>query len=300
MLLTKSSRSPLPTAGRLPTAGGPPRAGAARRLWWIPAGVVAVTLLAGCEGGGTEEQAAPEGPAFETDAEKASYSLGYRFAENVKRQFGEHVQSESFVEGVADNLQGDEAQVSEEEAQRVLTAMMQEVQSEMETRQAEAASDALENLEKGLAFLEENAQREEVQVTESGLQYEVLEEGEGEKPSPTDVVTTHYEGRLIDGEVFDSSYERSEPAQFPLNRVIPGWTEGLQLMSPGAKYRLYVPSEMAYGEQGRPGIPPNSALIFDVELLDVQSAEEAAAAQPGAAGQGGGDGEAAQSADGGS
>ncbi len=237
---------------------------------------VLVGLLAGCDG--TREQAGEAQPAIEDDAAKASYSLGYRFAENVQRQFGEDLSQDAFMRGVRDKLAGEEAAVGDEEAQRVLTEMM-------EARQAQAAGEALENLEEGFSFLEKNAEREGVIMLESGLQYEVLEEGEGEKPAPTDLVTTHYEGRLIDGTVFDSSYERGEPATFPLDRVIPGWTQGLQLMSPGAKYRLYVPADMAYGERGAGDtIPPNSVLIFDVELLGVQQdgepAADAAAGQP--------------------
>jgi len=228
-------------------------------------GLGAAALLAfaaGCQQGGDATEAAPEPLA--SDADKASYSLGYRFAENVQRQFPGDIEAEAFVRGVRDQLAGSAAEVGDEEAERVLTAMM-------EARQAEAASQALENLDEGLAFLEENAEREEVTALESGLQYEVLEAGEGDKPEPTDTVTTHYEGRLIDGTVFDSSYARGEPASFPLNRVIPGWTEGLQLMSPGAKYRLYVPPDLAYGDRAAGEIPPNSTLIFDVELLDVES-----------------------------
>ena len=136
-----------------------------------------------------------------------------------------------------------------------------------------------ENLKKGQEFLAENAKREGVITTSSGLQYEVLQvqqEGEGEEegkkksPSATDVVRCHYEGRLIDGTVFDSSYKRGEPAEFALNQVIPGWTEGLQLMKEGSKYRFYIPYNLAYGERGVSIIPPYSALIFDVELIEVK------------------------------
>ena len=134
-----------------------------------------------------------------------------------------------------------------------------------------------ENLKKGQEFLAENAKREVVITTSSGLQYEVLQvqqegEGEGEKknPSATDVVRCHYEGRLIDGTVFDSSYKRGEPAEFALNQVIPGWTEGLQLMKEGSKYRFYIPQDLAYGSRGVSIIPPYSALIFDVELIEVK------------------------------
>lgn len=248
------------------------------RRYRSAAWLLGVLLLAGCEGGtddaaatsDTAGEAAGKGSAeaLEGDAAKASYSLGYRFAENVRRQFAEGIETEAFVHGVRDHLSGEESRVDAEEADRVLTAMM-------EARQAEAASESLKNLEAGLAFLEENGAREEVVTLDSGLQYEVLEAGEGTRPEATDTVTTHYEGRLIDGTVFDSSYRRGEPASFPLNRVIPGWTEGLQLMSPGAKYRLYVPAELAYGDRAAGSIPPNSTLIFDVELLEVESAAAA-------------------------
>jgi len=241
---------------------GIPRAGAAA--------LIALLALAGCDQGesGASDVSQAEAPLAD-DAAKASYSLGYRFAENVQQQFQGDIDSDAFSRGVRDQLSGDEPMVDDDEAERVLTAMMEE-------RQAAAATEALTNLESGLEFLEENAQRDEVVVLDSGLQYEVLEEGEGPKPAPSDVVTTHYEGRLIDGTVFDSSYERGQPASFPLNRVIPGWTEGLQLMSPGAKYRLYVPPELAYGDSAAGSIPPNSTLIFDVELLEVQSSDDEA------------------------
>ena len=127
-----------------------------------------------------------------------------------------------------------------------------------------------DNLTLGREFLEENAKKDSVKVTESGLQYKVIKEGNGAKPGPTDVVTVHYTGTLIDGKVFDSSVERGEPATFPLNQVIKGWTEGLQLMSEGSKYRLFIPSELAYGIDGKGDILPNSTLIFDVELIKVE------------------------------
>ncbi len=154
----------------------------------------------------------------------------------------------------------------------------------VEQRQAAADAAASANLDDGLKYLADNAKREGVVSLPSGLQYEVLTAAEGDKPTAEDTVTTHYEGRLIDGTVFDSSYKRDEPATFPLNRVIPGWTEGLQLMSPGAKYRLYVPSELAYGDRGAPGsIPPNSALVFDVELISIARAADGASEQAAAA-----------------
>lgn len=127
-----------------------------------------------------------------------------------------------------------------------------------------------DNLEEGRLFMEENAKKEGVKQTESGLQYVVLQEGEGEKPGPTSQVTTHYQGSYISGQVFDSSYQRGQPATFGLNQVIPGWTEGLQLMTAGSKYRFFVPTHLAYGEKGAGGaIEPNATLLFDVELISI-------------------------------
>ena len=126
-------------------------------------------------------------------------------------------------------------------------------------------------MEAGKKFLEENAKKEGIQTTASGLQYEVLRDGDGPKPGAANTVEVHYEGRLIDGKVFDSSYQRKQTISFPLNRVIPGWTEGLQLMPTGSKYRLYIPSELGYGARGAGGdIPPHAALIFDVELISIR------------------------------
>ena len=142
-------------------------------------------------------------------------------------------------------------------------------QALVETRQAASASRAQENIAAGEAFLEQNAKRDGVVTLPSGLQYEVLVAAEGPTPEATDQVTTHYRGTLIDGTQFDSSYDRGQPATFPLNGVIAGWTEALQLMSPGAKWRLYIPPELAYGERDQGPIPANSTLIFDVELLEI-------------------------------
>ncbi len=139
--------------------------------------------------------------------------------------------------------------------------------SEVESKKAE--NEALDNLEKGAAFLEENGKRDGVQTTESGLQWEVVTEGSGARPTAESTVTVNYEGTLMDGEVFDSSYESGEPISFPLNGVIPGWTEGLQLMTVGSTYKFYIPSNLGYGSRGTGPIPGNSVLIFKVELLEI-------------------------------
>ena len=161
------------------------------------------------------------------------------------------------------DLSAEAAQVTEAEIEAAVNALVQ-------ARVQLAAAAAAESAAEGLAFLEENGKREGVVTLESGLQYEVLTAGEGAKPSAADSVTTHYEGRLIDETVFDSSYQRGEPATFPLNGVIKGWTEALQLMPVGSKWRLYLPPQIAYGERGAPpSIPPNATLVFDVELLEI-------------------------------
>ena len=153
-----------------------------------------------------------------------------------------------------------------QQGEEVLRAKQQEM----------AQKAAQDNIEAGAAYLEENAKKDGVTTTDSGLQYEVLEEGEGASPAAEDIVKVHYRGTLLDGTEFDSSYKRGEPAEFPLNQVIPGWTEGVQLMKEGAKYRFHIPSDLAYGERATGSITPNSTLIFDVELLEVVKDEAAA------------------------
>jgi FKBP-type peptidyl-prolyl cis-trans isomerase len=167
------------------------------------------------------------------------------------------------MEGIRDGMAGEESAVPQEELQAALQAFNSAVQGE-------AAARAEENAARGAEFLSENAEKEGVQVTESGLQYEVLREGEGPTPEATDQVSIHYQGTLMDGTQFDSSYDRGEPAVFAVNGVIPGFSEGLQLMPVGSQYRFYIPSELGYGPQGSGGaIGPNSTLIFEVELLDI-------------------------------
>ncbi|MEN8230736.1 MAG: FKBP-type peptidyl-prolyl cis-trans isomerase [Bacteroidota bacterium] len=159
---------------------------------------------------------------------------------------------------------------SSEHNQMTADAIFRQLNMDLSENQAkEAESKAMENIENGAAFLEENGKKEGVTTTESGLQYEVITKGDGAMPADTANVTVHYEGTLIDGEVFDSSYERGEPATFGLNRVIKGWTEGLQLMPVGSTYKFYIPSNLGYGPQGNPSIPGNSVLIFKVELISI-------------------------------
>ena len=193
---------------------------------------------------------------------KISYALGLGIAQQLKSMGIEDFSVEDFSQSVSDILSGKTPAMTSREAQELLSEYFQKKQKE----QAQKA------IAEGRDFLEANAKREGVVQTKSGLQYEVLSEGKGERsPKATDTVLCHYEGRLVSGKVFDSSYERNQPAEFGLNQVIPGWTEGLQLMSVGAKYRFYIPYLLGYGEQGAgPSIPPYSTLIFDVELIKVK------------------------------
>ena len=189
-----------------------------------------------------------------------SYALGMIIGHNLKNMNIEGLDVSEFAQAAADVIVGKETRLGDIEAQTLVQKYMQEKEAEQ--------SKALRA--EGEAFLAENAKKDEVVVLPSGLQYTVLTEGTGKKPSATDNVKCHYEGRLIDGTVFDSSYKRGEPAVFPLNGVIAGWTEGVQLMGEGAKFRFFIPYNLAYGERGAgQSIPPYAALIFDVELIEV-------------------------------
>ncbi|MCX2741819.1 FKBP-type peptidyl-prolyl cis-trans isomerase [Pontibacter anaerobius] len=195
--------------------------------------------------------------------EKISYIIGRDMATNLKKQ-GIEVEAESFMKGLKDVQAGNASSLSQQEVQEAMMALQQEVAQ----KQSSAGS---VNKEAGEQFLAENKNKEGVQTLPSGLQYIELKEGTGKSPSATDTVTTHYHGTLIDGTTFDSSYERGQPATFPVNGVIAGWTEALQKMKEGAKWRLFIPSELAYGAQGAGDvIGPHSTLIFDVELLQVK------------------------------
>ena len=192
--------------------------------------------------------------------EKISYALGMVIGHNLKGMGIENLNVQAFTQAVQDVLNGQPTAQTDAEAQKTVTEYLQ-------AKEAEAGKMAREAGEK---FLEENAKNEGVIVLPSGLQYQVLTEGNGRKPKATDNVKCHYEGTLIDGTVFDSSYRRGEAATFPLNGVIAGWTEGVQLMGEGAKYRFFIPYQLAYGTRGAgQSIPPYAALIFDVELIEV-------------------------------
>ena len=195
-----------------------------------------------------------------SEMEKVSYSLGVSIATNVKSQGLEQVDYESLTNALRDVFENNQLQISENESNMIL----QDYFGKLANKKKQA------NIEAGKNFLNENAQRDGVTTTESGLQYEVIKEGTGNLPKETDKVTVHYHGTLIDGTVFDSSVDRGEPATFPVNGVIPGWVEALQLMKVGAKYKLFIPSDLAYGERGAGGaIGPNATLVFEVELISI-------------------------------
>ena len=193
--------------------------------------------------------------------DKISYAIGLSMGQNLRSSGVTRLEYADLAKGIQDVLEGQKPQITYQEAQTILGQFFSELESRIADEQKKAGED----------FLAANAKRAEVKTTPSGLQYEVLEATIGQKPKATDKVRVHYEGTLIDGTVFDSSYKRGESISFALNQVIKGWTEGLQLMSVGSKYKLYIPYQLAYGEQGAGGsIPPYSALIFTVELLGIE------------------------------
>jgi FKBP-type peptidyl-prolyl cis-trans isomerase FklB len=204
-------------------------------------------------------------PKLDTDESKAAYSIGYMTGKNMETQVAK-LDTESYIAGFKEAYAKKPALLTEEQMKASLMAFEQKLRAEAQAAQKKDAEGAQA---KGAAFLVENAKKAGVKTTASGLQYEVITEGKGAAPKPTDMVKVNYEGKLVDGKVFDSSIQRGEPASFRLNQVIPGWTEGLQLMKTGSKYRFTIPAALAYGEQGAGPIPPNSVLVFEVELLEI-------------------------------
>jgi FKBP-type peptidyl-prolyl cis-trans isomerase FklB len=197
-----------------------------------------------------------------TDETRVSYGIGRQLGDQLRDNPPPGVDLNAILAGLTDAFDGKPSRVDQEEMGASFKVIREIMQAEAAAK-AEAAAGA------GKEYLTENAKREGVTTLASGLQYEVITTGEGAQPTRESNVRTHYHGMLIDGTVFDSSYDRGEPAEFPVGGVIPGWTEALQLMKAGSKWRLYVPSELAYGAQGVGSIPPHSVLVFDVELLDV-------------------------------
>ncbi len=222
---------------------------------------LAMTILSACSQG---QKGRVE---LKTEMDSVSYAIGSDIGNNFKQSNLDDVNVDALAMGLRDGL--DSASImSDEVLQEVVQAYMvkmQQARMEDERKQGEA------NIAAGEEYLAENAKRPEVKTTESGLQYEVIELGTGPRPTAESEVKVHYTGRLTDGTVFDSSLDRGEPAIFPVNRVIPGWVEGIQLMPVGSKFKFHIPSELAYGAGGAPGgqIPPNSVLVFDVELLEI-------------------------------
>lgn len=219
----------------------------------------AIILFTACNGT-TNSQTKSGKVSLTTEIDSASYSLGVNVASQVKVQGFEEMNFDAFMAAVKDVYAEKDLKISEIEAQGVLQAFF--------TKGVERVGD--DNLKEGQAFLEANKSKKGVVTTESGLQYIVMKDAEGPKPAATDKVMVHYHGTLIDGTVFDSSVDRGEPIDFALNGVIPGWTEGVQLMPVGSKFKFFIPSELAYGANPRQGpIGPNMALIFEVELLEI-------------------------------
>ena len=206
--------------------------------------------------------------ALDTPAAKAGYSIGASIGTGLKRDdLG--VTLEDVIAGLTDAFNGVTPKLTEQE-QKAAIGALQEAAMAKATAEREAAGQLAKT--EGVKYLEGNKAKEGVKTLPSGLQYSVVTEGEGDSPVSTDTVTVNYQGTLVDGTVFDSSYDRGEPVTFPVNGVIPGWTEALQLMKPGAKWQLVIPAELGYGEDGAgQAIPPNATLVFDVELLSVES-----------------------------
>ena len=224
---------------------------------------------------------------LKTDLEKVSYIIGTQIVGNLKSQEVE-VDLDSLIMGLRDAMEGRPLALSQSVMKQVYSRFQQQMRAKLAAKRAEEKKkrdeEAKKNLAAGTAFLEANKAKEGVKVLPSGLQYKVITEGTGNTPTADDKVKTNYRGTLIDGTEFDSSYKRNRPAEFAVTKVIKGWTEALQLMKEGAKWELYIPANLAYGQRGTPNIPPNSTLIFEIELLEIvkpaEPADKAKASQP--------------------
>lgn len=240
-----------------------------KRLLILGLMAASTTLIVGCK-----EEAKPvadDSAKLETMEQKANYIIGHNLGKNLQGG-GLTIEVDALALALAEVRDGKASRFSEEETQKV----MQEVQQKAMAKQEEEQKKISEtNIAAGKKFLEENKAKEGVVTTASGLQYKVITEGTGPKPKATDTVTVNYVGKLLSGEEFDSSIKRGQPATFPLDGVIPGWTEALQLMPQGSKWEIYIPSELAYGAGGQGPIPASSTLIFEVELLEIAAPEAA-------------------------
>jgi len=208
-----------------------------------------------------QEKDAPKSPK-----DKVSYVIGMDIGTNLKKQ-GIDINPDLVLKGIKDGFSGNKPLLSEKEMNDTVAAFEKEMKSKQEEKMKQAGE---KNKKEGETFLTENKKKEGVVTLPSGLQYKVMKKGSGKKPKATDTVTTHYKGTLIDGTEFDSSYKRGQPVSFPVGGVIPGWTEALQLMEEGAKWQLFIPSSLAYGERGAGPIGPNATLVFEVELISIQ------------------------------
>ncbi|MDD1782157.1 FKBP-type peptidyl-prolyl cis-trans isomerase [Enterovibrio sp. ZSDZ35] len=238
-----------------------------------------VAFAVGCQEEAKEETVKVEAPVaveqtvtFATEDDKAAYAIGASLAQYLKanleqqEQIGLALDADLVLQGVQDAF-ADKSKLTDEEAQVTLQALDKRV---AEMAQAQASEKAAAAVQAGEDFRADFAKQDGVKTTDSGLMYQVEKMGDGEKPAAEDTVVVHYKGTLTDGTQFDSSYDRNQPATFPLNRVIPGWTEGVQLMPVGSKFKFVIPPELAYGSQDTPAIPANSTLVFDVELLEIK------------------------------
>jgi len=206
-------------------------------------------------------------PGLPTEKDQVSYMVGMALAKQLE-PMKEEIDVDTIAKAIKTSLKGEKLLLTEEQAQKIGEAFGQKMQAK---QIAKMMADGKNNLEAGQKFLAENAKKPGVQTTASGLQYQVITEGKGAKPKAGDVVRVHYKGSLLDGKTFDSSYDRGQPVVFPLDQVVPGWQEGLQLMPVGSKYKLWIPANLGYGEKGTPGGPigPNATLVFEVELIDI-------------------------------
>lgn len=249
----------------------------------ILAAAIALSLAA-CQPAGDEDdaakadapkaEAAADGldiPGLQGEKAQVSYMIGMDMAESLE-PIKDKIDLDLMIEALRTGLADGEPRLDEEQRKQIRESFSQALQAE---RQAERVAQAAANKAAGAAFLAENAKKEGVQVTDSGLQYQVLEPGSGPKPDADAIVRVHYKGELLDGTTFDSSHDRGEPATIPLAQVVPGWQEGIALMPVGSKYRLWIPGELGYGEAGTPGGPigPNATLVFEVELLEIVEPE---------------------------
>ena len=226
---------------------------------------IAGIVLVGCKEEAPKEAAAPA-TNFATNVEQASYGMGLRVGQQVN-ETAMPFDSDDFIAGLTDGIAGNSPQIDEDKIIAAMQQLGEEMQQQMLDEQAEIGR---KNAEASAAFLKANSEKEGVITTDSGLEYKVITQGTGPKPTADSVVEVHYRGTLIDGTEFDSSYKRGQTATFPVNAVIAGWTQALQLMPVGSKWELYIPSDLAYGPAGSPPIGPNSALIFEVELVAIE------------------------------